>query len=208
VRREFLIGIIAFLLSNSAIGQVSDTVESSKLWSITAAANLYFVPSDFFILPIVRADRNWLHLESRYNYEDRNTVSVWGGYNFEGGKEFTYALTPMLGGVVGNTDGIAPGLEITLDYKRFIFYSESEYLFEFSGSENHFFYVWTELGFQILKPFSAGVLIQRTKAFKSDFEVQRGLWAAYNFKHFTVQGYVFNPFSSDSYGILSLQYEF
>ena len=36
--------------------------------------------------PIFTADRDWLHLEARYNYEELKTGSVWLGWNFSTGK--------------------------------------------------------------------------------------------------------------------------
>ena len=201
-----LVFSFACLFSIQSICQTSDS--TSKSWNFSATANLYFIPSDFFVLPIVTADYKRLHLESRYNYEDRNTISLFGGYTFQGGKKFTYSLVPMVGGIAGRSNGIAPGMEATFGFRRFTFYSESEYLFEFSSKENHYFYTWTELGFEIFKPFSMGMVIQKTKAYQSDFVVQRGAWAAYAFNNFTLKGYVFNPFSSDAFGILTLQYEF
>jgi hypothetical protein len=54
--------------------------------------------------------------EPRYNYEDLNTISAWAGYNFTGGKKFEYAITPILGCILGNTRGISAGLEFTLGF--------------------------------------------------------------------------------------------
>ena len=98
-------------------------------WQFNADANFYFIPDDFFVLPVFIADKNKLHLEARYNYEDRETFSGWVGYNFTGGNKFEYTITPMIGGVVGLSDGMAPGIEITLSFKGFEFYSEAEHIF-------------------------------------------------------------------------------
>ena len=41
-----------------------------KAWSLTASAYTYFVPdSGDYVQPTFSADRGWLHLEARYNYE-------------------------------------------------------------------------------------------------------------------------------------------
>jgi hypothetical protein len=34
-----------------------------------------------YVNPILVADRGWLHLEARYNYESIKTGSLWLGYN-------------------------------------------------------------------------------------------------------------------------------
>ena len=54
----------------------------------------------------------------------------WVGYNISGGKKLEYTITPMVGGVVGLTDGLAPGLEFTFTYGRFELYNEMEYVFD------------------------------------------------------------------------------
>ena len=81
-------------------------------WSFSASAYAYIVPDDRdYVQPTVTADRGWLHLEARYNYEDFNTGSLWVGYNLSAGEKVTLEFTPMLGAVVGDTDGVAPGLQ-------------------------------------------------------------------------------------------------
>ena len=98
-------------------------------WEFNAGASFYFIQDDFFVLPIFTADKDKLHLEARYNYEDRETFSAWVGYNFVGGNDFEYKITPMIGGVVGRSDGMAPGIEITLGFRGFELYSEAEQYF-------------------------------------------------------------------------------
>ena len=60
-------------------------VAAGEQWTFGAAAYSYFVPDDRdFVQPTVTADRGALHLEARYNYEDRETGSAWVGYNLGG----------------------------------------------------------------------------------------------------------------------------
>src|SRR5262249_44183759 len=80
-------------------------------WSFSAVAYTYIVPhSRSYVQPTITADREWLHLEARYNYEDLETGSLWVGYNFSIGDKISLNITPMFGGVFGKTNGIAPGL--------------------------------------------------------------------------------------------------
>jgi hypothetical protein len=51
----------------------------------------------------------------RYNYENLRTGSLWAGCNFSWGKTWQFAVTPMIGGVFGRTNGIAPGCEASLE---------------------------------------------------------------------------------------------
>ena len=75
--------------------------------------------------PTVAADRDWLHVEARFNYEDRDTGSAWLGYNFSVGREVTLEITPMIGAVIGNTAGIAPGYKASLGWRMFELDSET-----------------------------------------------------------------------------------
>ena len=86
---------------------------------------------DHFLLPIFRADRGPLHLEGRYQYEDRHTGSAWLGWTLEAGKKVHLEVVPMAGAVFGRTNGVAPGLELTLSWKSVELYSENEYVFGF-----------------------------------------------------------------------------
>src|SRR5687768_1141206 len=84
--------------------------EGSAVWLFLASIYFFQVPDDTnYAQPAFTADRDSVHLEARYNYEDLDTGSLWIGYNLGGGGKVTWELTPMLGGVFGRTAGIAPG---------------------------------------------------------------------------------------------------
>ena len=55
--------------------------------------------------PTFAADRGRVHFGARYNYEDKETGSLWVGYNFSAGDKLALEVTPMIGGVFGNTTG-------------------------------------------------------------------------------------------------------
>jgi len=64
-------------------------------WSFSAWAYAYLVPdSRDYVQPTITADRNWLHLEARYNYENLETGSAWVGYNFSGGQQAGVGVYP------------------------------------------------------------------------------------------------------------------
>ena len=120
-------------------------------WSFSAVAYTYIVPgSRSYVQPTITADREWLHLEARYNYEDLETGSLWVGYNFSIGDKISLNITPMLGGVFGKTNGIAPGLRGSLKWWRLEFVSDYEYVFNTRERTDSFFSLWSEL---TLSPF-------------------------------------------------------
>jgi len=168
--------------------------ETEKAWSFSAAAYTYIIPDDReYVQPTITADRGWLHLEARYNYEDLDTGSLWGGYNFSGGDKLAWEITPMLGGVFGDTSGVAPGYKGSLGWWKLELYSEGEYVFDTDDSSESFFYNWSELTLAPLDWFRFGLVTQRTRVYETDREVQRGLLVGFSYKMVDLTTYVFNP---------------
>ena len=169
-----------------------------KAWSFSAYAYAYIVPDDAnFLQPTVTADRGKLHLEARYNYEDFNTGSLWVGYNLSLDGEVTLVFTPMVAAVVGDTDGVAPGFNLSIDWWRLAFFSQCEYVFDTDGSEESFFYSWTELSVWPLDWLGAGVVVQRTKVADLDFEAEPGVLLGLAYKNADLTVYVFDLDESD-----------
>ncbi len=167
--------------------------EDEEAWSFSVSASAYFVPDDSdYVQPTFTADRGWLHLEARYNYESLETGSAWIGYNFSG-ETLAWELTPILGGVFGETTGIAPGYKGSLTWKTLEFYSEGEYVFDTGDSSDSFFYNWSELTLAPVEWFRFGLVTQRTRVYKTDREIQRGVLAGFSFKNVSLTGHVFNP---------------
>ncbi|MCU0364461.1 MAG: hypothetical protein MUE93_02165 [Ignavibacteriaceae bacterium] len=200
--------IIIFLsfLSSQSFSQEEDSSVSTE-WTISAETDLYFT-DPFVFLPILIADKGNLHLEARYNYEDLKTVSAWIGYNFSGGDDFEYFITPMVGSAFGRTNGIAPGLEFTFGFIGFELYSESEYLFDFESSENNFFYNWTDLTFSPLDWLWFGISGQLTKVYETELETDRGLILGAEYQNFEFTGYYYNAFTEDDFFMLALTTDF
>lgn len=197
--------ILCFCLSSNAQDPSTST---KKQWNFSADVNFYFIPDDFFVLPVFKADKNKLHLEARYNYEDRETFSAWAGYNFMGGNKLEYIITPMVGGVVGLSNGIAPGLEFTFTYKGLEIYSESEYLFEFESSENNFYYQWTDLTYSPNDWLWFGISGQRTRLYQTDLDIQRGLLIGGGYKSLELTGYLYNLGFDDPFVLITLTANF
>ena len=185
---------------------------AAKKWEFSASAYTYFVPdsedSDDYVQPTLTADRGWLHLEARYNYEAIDAGSAWFGVNFAGGKNVTWTFVPMIGGVFGSTDGIAPGYKGSLGWRKLELYSEGEYVFDTGDSANSFFYNWSELTYAPVEWVWFGVVTQRTRAYQSDREIQRGLLVGFSYRRLEVVGHVFNPDDSKPIVVLSARVSF
>lgn len=206
--KKYLLLLIGFA-SLKLFAQESQIDSANSQWRFSAWAEMFLIPDeeDFFN-PTFYARHKSLHLEARYNYEDRNTASLWAGHRFKFGKGVKFVFVPMGAVVIGNTNGIAPGLEMEIMYKKFDFYSESEYVFDFSSGENNFFYNYSELAIRPIDPLRTGIMTQRTRLFESPRELQRGIFAEYYFGRFRAGAFYFSPFSPGWYWIASFSVDF
>lgn len=164
--------------------------------------------SQSYAQPTFMMDGDWAHLEARYNNEFLHTASVWFGYDFTIGKKVQIDFTPMIGGVFGKVDGIAPGFELTLTYRKLQLYSASEYVFDTSNRDNNFFYTWTEVSYSPVKWFRVGAASQRTRVYQTGLDVQRGPLVGFTYKKTSFSTYVFNPGITQPTWVLSLSYSF
>jgi hypothetical protein len=110
----------------------------------------------------------------------------------------------MLGAVAGDTDGIAPGLELDVGWKRLAWYSESEYLFDLDDRDDDFYYAWSTLTYGITERFAAGLVAERSKLVDTDFSVQRGLALEFTGARLGFSLYAYNLGSDDSYAVVAL----
>ena len=157
--QQFGMLAVAVLLGGQALGQVvvsgaparpPDTARNP--WAYGLTVDGYIIPhGQSYVNPVFTADRNWVHLEARYNYENLQTGSLWAGYNFSAGKKLALDVTPMIGGVFGRTTGIAPGCEASLTYKKVQLSISNEYVFDTTHKAGNFYYSWPELTYSPLR---------------------------------------------------------
>jgi len=190
--------------ASSGTAQGATAAPAGPAWSGSLQGNLYLPEDDHFLMPILRADRGALHLEGRYQYEDRETGSAWLGYTFAFGDALQLELTPMAGLVFGRTNGAAPGLELTLSWKTLELYSESEYVFDAEGRDGRYFYMWSELSWQVRPWLRLGLSTQRTRVYQSELSIERGLFAAVSRGPVELTLYGFNPDGDSPFAIVAL----
>ena len=167
-------------------------------WSFDVSGALYVLPDEEdFLQPVIRAHRGRLHLEARYNYEDHESVSLFAGANFAFGSKVEVSLVPMIGGVVGRTDGIVPGVEADITVGPFEAYGEAEYVFNVGDSSSSYFYMWSELSWWGTDWLRAGLATQRTRVYRTDREIQRGPLVGAKWNSVSGSVYWFNPGADD-----------
>ena len=188
---------------------LADTGAPPNPWEFNLSLSGNLVPNgQSYFSPTFTADRDTLHLEARYNYEAQRAGSLWAGYNLSAGKKLILEATPMIGGVFGNVNGIAPGLEVTVTYKKLQLYSANEYIFDTGTKAGNFFYTWTQLTYSPVPWFMAGYVVQRTRAYSTALDIQRGLLVQVTHKKVTFSTQIFNMGETDPVVALALGYSF
>lgn len=183
--------------------------EKSEGWAFSGSVYTYIVPdSREYVQPTFTADRGWLHLEARYNYEARASASAFVGWTFAGGDQVTWEVTPIIGSLFGRARGVVPGVEASVGYKSFDVYVEAEYVFDRNQSSDNYFYAWSELGWKPVEWLRVGIVGQRTRVVNNDRDLQRGVLLQVFAGKATVSAYAFNPDNADRYVTLALGVDF
>ena len=190
------------------------TAPSSKAdasgWAYSATGMYYsFRNQEDFTLAVATADQGRLHIEARYNYEAIDSGSLFVGWKFSGGEKITWELTPIIGAVFGQKEGVAPGFEASIGYGIVDFYTETEYVRDLEARQDSFTYSWNELGITPFEWLRFGIVTQRTMVYQSERDIQRGFFAQVMYHKATLGFYIFNPDDSESrFAVFSLGAEF
>jgi hypothetical protein len=177
-------------------------------WSIAGSLYTYFLPDQTaYAQPTVSGSWRWLHAEARYNYEAQRTASLWLGCTLGLGEKVTFDLTMMAAAVFGDVVGFAPGMLAELNWRWLRLYVEAEYLFDSRSPSDSFFYTWSELTLAPLDWLFFGLVLQRTRAYPMEMEVQRGFLLGLTREMFYVTGHLFDPFG-EPLGVLAFGAEF
>jgi hypothetical protein len=182
---------------------------SANPWEFNLTTDGYIIPNGVsYVDPVLMADRSWLHLEARYNDENLRTGSVWVGYNFSVGKKLELDITPMIGGVFGRTTGIAPGCEASLTYKKLEISVTNEYVFDTRSKSGNFYNTWPQLTYSPWGWLQVGLVAERTRAFQTSLNVQRGFLAGVTHKNWSSTVYVFNAGFTEPTVVLEVGWNF
>jgi len=207
--------VVAVLFGGQLLAQTdaskpaASAAEPANPWAFNLSVSGYDVPNgQSYVSPTFTADHSTLHLEARYNYEAQQTGSLWAGYNLSKGKTLVVEATPMIGGVFGILNGIAPGLELTVTYKKLQLFSANEYIFDTNTKSGNFFYTWTQLTYSPVHWFAAGYVVQRTRTYHTSLDIQRGLLVQFTRKKIAFTTQAFNIGETDPVLVFALGYSF
>lgn len=159
-------------------------------------------------MPVVHYQtKKGIYAEMRYNYDDVHTFSVYGGKTITGGNKMAYTITPMAGFSIGDFRSISIAAKMDLSYQKFFFSTETQYSYSLENDKPGFFFAWPEAGIDLSELFFAGLAAQYTlQQNAGDFEP--GVFVGVNFKNISIPLYIFNPFRSNNYLVLGLNYEY
>lgn len=176
----------------------------------TAVEQYHVVGANRRYLPMsiahIQTGNNW-YAEGRYNYEELRTFSLYLGKTFSGNDALSYDVTPLLGGAIGNFNGVSTGLNVDLDYRKFFISLQTQYSFSTDQRLDNFFYNWSELGYQPLKWLYGGVSVQHTRLYNTEAVLEPGILLGCTFSKFSIPVYSFSPFNKNRYFMLGLTVE-
>ena len=92
----------------------------------------------------------------------------------------------------------------TFNYKKIAASSQGEFVFDTQDKAGSFFYAWSELSYGRAEWFRVGLAFQRTKAYQTPIDVQRGFLVGFSYKELEVTTYVFNLGWTDPTIVVSL----
>jgi hypothetical protein len=161
--------------------------------AVEAVVYGFVVPDqDNFVIGDAWVDVRGLHIEARYNYEGLHSGSIFLGANASAGDTIAMSATAMVGGVFGDTHGIAPGFRVTVTWWKLDLSTEEELVIEPRNLENSFFYSWSELGFWPWDWLRVGLVAERLRVMRAGLDFDRGLLAGVSFGKLTATVYELN----------------
>jgi len=187
------------MMQLNAAAQSKSGIENYNFLSSAAA---------YVWMPVIHhTSKKNVYTEMRYNYEDIKTASLYLGKSFTKKAAFGYTVTPMMGWVFGNFNGGSLAMNIDVDYKKTFASMQTQYSISSDNVANNFFFNWTELGYQPLKWFYAGVSTQQTIQHNGNVQSEYGVLAGFVINKITIPVYVFNPMSKNKNFIIGVNTE-
>jgi hypothetical protein len=160
------------------------------------------------LVPVAHYESNkkW-YAEARYNYDNFQTFSLYAGKTFSKENDFSYAFTPMIGGMIGKLKGGSLGLNTEFSFRKFNFSSQSQYSVSAESQNGNFFFTWSELYYQPLHWIYTGVTLQHTRVYRTNALVEPGVLLGFSFNHWSFPIYSFSPFADERYFVVGINWE-
>ena len=158
-------------------------------------------------MPVLHYEtRQGVYAELRYNYEDVQTLSIFGGKTIRGSKSLIYVITPMVGFSIGKFTGFSLAANTEFEWSKFYLSCQSQYSIATEKNTPSFFFNWSEIGYNLSPTFFAGLAMQYTGE-RNMSDMKPGLMMGLNFNNFSLPCYFFKPFGLESFFIVALNFE-
>jgi hypothetical protein len=95
-----------------------------------------------------------------------------------------------------------------LSYKRLTLSSQIEYVIDTRDKSGSFLYSWNEFVYSPTDWFHAGIVSQRTRAYHTTLDVQRGISFGFSHKRADFTTYIFNAGWTNPTVVLGLAFSF
>ena len=99
-------------------------------------------------------------------------------------------------------------MELTLGWRTFEFYSETELFIDFGDSSDDFLYTWSQATWSPLHWLSLGISGQRLRSVDSERTIDIGPMAVFRLGRAALEAYAYNPLAEDFFGVLGAGIEF
>jgi hypothetical protein len=203
-------GLIISCISNS-FGQVEDSTScnSNLIHDASAYVDFQFPEGT---QPLVTTEV-WLYVkkfyfEARYNYEDRQTVSLYRGRSFKIGKNSVFEIIPMLGGALGKFQGVSVGTTMILEAGWIRGFSQNQYSMDLQKTQNNFIFDWSAVAIHTCKTLYIGASVQSFILIKGHSQIYYGPMISIKDVHIAVEGFAYNFWNSNPMWALGVQYFF
>lgn len=191
--------MILFLSYKAANGQAHVGFEEYYYTSVSGASAL--VSKVYY-----QDSRNW-YGEARYNYEEEQSLSLYAGKTFSREDSLSYSFTPLAGIVVGKFRGGSIGMNIALEYRKFIFSSVLQYTRSIENKNSNFLFSWSELGYQVTSYFYAGLTVQQTSLYQTACKWEPGIQVGLSYRKWVFPFYAFSPMDHKRYFVIGITRE-
>ena len=189
------VGAIAVAILASASPAVAQSPPAADDgWKFFASAYTYVLPdAPNYVQPTLTADRKRLHLEARYNYEAQKTGSLWVGYNFSGGETISGRSRRCSAPCSVRPTAWRPATKARSTGAGSASTARASTVIDTGDTSNSFLYNWSEFTVSPTDALRVGLVVQRTRAYRTDRDVQRGLIVGFSYRRAELTACVFNP---------------
>ncbi len=146
---------------NPLFGQDSTLAVSPALLIAIDPHSATAIPSSGSVIIDVPITKGHQFYELRYNYDGDNTLGVYGGYSFFKGKGAAkHVITPQIGVLIGEKEGISFQLYYQLKRKKIGLDFQQQYSVVTNSGKSNFYFNWLSMQYNLIGKWLVGLSAQ------------------------------------------------